>query len=163
GVVEHDVDAAEVLDRVRHRRVHVLVHTHVADHRQRLAARLLDLLRRAEHRAVQLRESLRRLCQQHHVRAVGRGTQRDGQPAAAAIEELEYYSSSVSAVFDVHCILAGNALNLGTGAQRQRWLTKVATGEVVGAFATTEPDASSDLSPQAVRTVATRTSGGWLL
>ncbi|MFD4510870.1 acyl-CoA dehydrogenase family protein [Streptomyces sp. NPDC058457] len=82
---------------------------------------------------------------------------------AAAIEELAYYSSSVAAVFDVHCILAGNALRQGTDEQQQRWLRKVAEGSVVGAFATTEPDASSDLSPQAVQTEAVRTEAGWVL
>lgn len=32
---------------------------------------------------------------------------------AATIEELAYDSSSIAAVFDVHCILSGNALNQG--------------------------------------------------
>ena len=49
-------------------------------------------------------------------------------------------SSSIAAVFDVHCILSGNALNQGTDDQRQRWLRKIVSGEIVGAFATTEPD-----------------------
>lgn len=82
---------------------------------------------------------------------------------AVAIEELAYHSSSVAAVFDVHCILAGNALAQGTAAQQRTWLTGVVDGSMVGAFATTEPDASSDLSPRAVRTVAERTSAGWVL
>ncbi|WP_235531115.1 MULTISPECIES: acyl-CoA dehydrogenase family protein [unclassified Nocardioides] len=82
---------------------------------------------------------------------------------AVAIEELAYYSSSVSAVFDVHCILAGNVLTHGTPEQQQRWLRPVASGEIVGAFATTEPDASTDLSPAAVQTVAERRGDGWVL
>ncbi|WP_406864729.1 acyl-CoA dehydrogenase family protein [Streptomyces sp. HUAS MG47] len=82
---------------------------------------------------------------------------------AVAIEELAYYSSSIAAVFDVHCILAGSALSHGTEAQQQIWLRGVAEGSMVGAFATTEPDASSDLSPQAVRTVAVRKGDGWVL
>lgn len=93
----------------------------------------------------------------------GAGLKHPATATAAAIEEVAYYSSSVAAVFDVHCILAGNALNQGTDAQRGRWLRRVADGSVVGAFATTEPDASSDLSPQAVQTVATRTPSGWTL
>ena len=53
---------------------------------------------------------------------------------------------------------------MGTDAQQQRWLRPVAAGEVVGAFATTEPDASTDLSPQAVQTDReTRSGGGWVL
>ncbi|MBZ4015032.1 acyl-CoA dehydrogenase family protein [Streptomyces purpurogeneiscleroticus] len=82
---------------------------------------------------------------------------------AVAIEELAHYSSSIAAVFDVHCILAGNALTHGTPAQQQRWLPQVANGSVVGAFATTEPEASSDLSPQAVRTVAVQREDTWIL
>lgn len=93
----------------------------------------------------------------------GEGLTHPASATAAAIEELAYFSSSVAAVFDVHCILAGTALNQGTDAQRQRWLRQIADGSTAGAFATTEPDASSDLSPQAVQTVATRTANGWRL
>lgn len=82
---------------------------------------------------------------------------------AVAIEELAYYSSSIAAVFDVHCILAGNALTHGTEAQQQTWLRGVAEGSMVGAFATTEPEASSDLSPHAVQSVAERKGDGWVL
>ncbi|MEU5324588.1 acyl-CoA dehydrogenase family protein, partial [Streptomyces sp. NPDC021056] len=92
----------------------------------------------------------------------GDGLTHPATATAAAIEELAYYSSSLAAVFDVHCILAGNALRHGTEEQ-QRWLRRVAEGSVVGAFATTEPDASSDLSPQAVQTEAIRTEAGWVL
>ena len=82
---------------------------------------------------------------------------------AVAIEELAYYSSSIAAVFDVHCILAGNALTHGTPHQQQRWLQPLVNGSTVGAFATTEPEASSDLSPQAVRTVAVERGDTWIL
>jgi len=93
----------------------------------------------------------------------GHGLAHPATATAATIEELAYHSSSIGAVFDVHCILSGNALNQGTDDQRQRWLTKIVTGEVVGAFATTEPDASTDLSVEALRTVAVPTAGGWVL
>ncbi|MFF6808039.1 acyl-CoA dehydrogenase family protein [Streptomyces sp. NPDC012616] len=93
----------------------------------------------------------------------GDGPTHPATATAAAIEELAYYSSSVAAVFDVHCILAGNALRQGTEEQQQSRLPKIAKGSVVGAFATTEPDASSDLSPQAVQTEAARTETGWVL
>ncbi|MEU2007182.1 MULTISPECIES: acyl-CoA dehydrogenase family protein, partial [unclassified Rhodococcus (in: high G+C Gram-positive bacteria)] len=93
----------------------------------------------------------------------GAGLTRPASATAAVVEELAYYSNSVAAIFDVHCILAGNALNQGSPAQRSRWLTPLVRGEIIGAFATSEPGASSDLSPQAVQTVATRTPGGWRL
>ena len=76
----------------------------------------------------------------------GEGLTHPVTATAVVIEELAYYSSSISAVFDVHCILAGNALAHGTPEQQQRWLRQVAAGSVVGAFATTEPEASTDLS-----------------
>ena len=93
----------------------------------------------------------------------GDGLEHPVTATAVAIEELAYYSSSIAAVFDVHCILAGNVLTHGTPAQQQRWLRPVAEGTMVGAFATTEPDASSDLSPQAVQTVAVRHGDTWVL
>ncbi|HEY0888617.1 MAG TPA: acyl-CoA dehydrogenase family protein [Nocardioides sp.] len=93
----------------------------------------------------------------------GEGLEHPFTATAVAIEELAYYSSSIAAVFDVHCILAGHVLAHGTAAQQQRWLRPVAEGTMVGAFATTEPEASSDLSPQAVRTVAVRHGDTWVL
>lgn len=93
----------------------------------------------------------------------GDGLQHPVTATAVAIEELAYYSSSIAAVFDVHCILAGNALTHATPEQQQRWLRPVAAGSVVGAFATTEPDASTDLSPQAVQTTAELVGDRWVL
>ena len=91
----------------------------------------------------------------------GVGLDRAASATAAAVEELAYFSNSVAAIFDVHCILAGNALNQGSPEQRGRWLPPLIGGEIVAAFATSEPGASSDLSPDAVQTEATRTSTGW--
>jgi alkylation response protein AidB-like acyl-CoA dehydrogenase len=73
---------------------------------------------------------------------------------ASVIEELAYASSSVAAIYDVHCILAGNALRFGSRELQERYLRPLIAGTKVGAFATTEPDASSDLSVTAVKTVA---------
>lgn len=93
----------------------------------------------------------------------GDGLAHPATATAVAVEELAYYSNSVAAVFDVHCILAGNALNQGSPEQRECWLRPLVAGELVGAFATSEPAASSDLSPQAVQTVAERDGDGWVL
>jgi alkylation response protein AidB-like acyl-CoA dehydrogenase len=82
---------------------------------------------------------------------------------AVAVEELAYFSNSVAAIYDVHCILAGNALDQGNDAQRDRWLRPIVAGDIVGSFATSEPGASSDLSPSAVQTVASPDGDGWLL
>jgi alkylation response protein AidB-like acyl-CoA dehydrogenase len=49
----------------------------------------------------------------------------------------------------------------GTEIQKNAWLRKVASGEWLGAFCLTEPQAGSDAS--AIRTRATRTATGWVL
>jgi acyl-CoA dehydrogenase len=54
-------------------------------------------------------------------------------------------------------IVAHYILRYGTEAQKQRWLPKMATGELVAAIAMTEPGAGTDL--QAVRTSARREAG----
>jgi acyl-CoA dehydrogenase len=59
----------------------------------------------------------------------------------------------------VHAIVAHYLLNHGTEAQKQKYLPRMARGELVGAIAMTEPGAGSDL--QAIRTRATRTPEGW--
>jgi len=54
----------------------------------------------------------------------------------------------------VHSICAHYVLNHGTEVQKQRWLPRLASGELIGAIAMTEPAAGSDL--RGVRTRAVR-------
>ena len=49
----------------------------------------------------------------------------------------------------------------GTEAQRQKFLPKLATGEWIGCFGLTEPDAGSD--PAGMKTVAKKTANGYVL
>src|SRR5262249_23631457 len=58
-------------------------------------------------------------------------------------------------------IVAPYILHYGTEAQKLRWLPKLATGELVGAIAMTEPGTGSDL--QAVRTTARGSGNGYVL
>jgi acyl-CoA dehydrogenase len=58
-------------------------------------------------------------------------------------------------------IVAPYILHYGTEEQKQRWLPKLATGELVGAIAMTEPGTGSDL--QGVRTSAKKSGNGYLL
>ncbi len=51
--------------------------------------------------------------------------------------------------------------NFATDAQKDRWLPRFATGELITAIAVTEPDAGSDVA--ALRTSARRDGDGWRL
>jgi long-chain-acyl-CoA dehydrogenase len=50
---------------------------------------------------------------------------------------------------------------LGTESQRERWLPGLASGDLIGAIAMTEPEAGSDL--RGIRTRAVRDRGDWVL
>jgi acyl-CoA dehydrogenase len=58
-------------------------------------------------------------------------------------------------------IVAPYILHYGSEEQKQRWLPRLATGELVGAIAMTEPGTGSDL--QAVRASARRSGNGYVL
>ena len=58
-------------------------------------------------------------------------------------------------------IVAPYILHYGTEEQKRRWLPRLASGEMVGAIAMSEPGTGSDL--QAVRTTAKRSGNGYLL
>ena len=58
-------------------------------------------------------------------------------------------------------IVAPYILNYGTEEQKKRWLPRLATGELVGAIAMTEPGTGSDL--QGVRTTARKSGNGYVL
>ena len=49
----------------------------------------------------------------------------------------------------------------GNEAQREKWLPRLATGELIGCFGLTEPDAGSD--PSSMTTRAKKVDGGYLL
>jgi acyl-CoA dehydrogenase len=61
----------------------------------------------------------------------------------------------------VHSILAHYVLNYGSEQQKHDWLPRMASGELVGAIAMTEPGAGSDL--QAVKTRAVRDGDHYVL
>ncbi len=63
--------------------------------------------------------------------------------------------------FSVHNIATHYITGYGTEEQKARWLPKLASGEMVGAIAMTEPGTGSDL--QAVRTTAIPDGNGYLV
>ena len=72
---------------------------------------------------------------------------------AVLLEELAYAGDRCFGVA-VHAITAHYILNQGTEEQKAKYLPKMASGEMVGAIAMTEPSAGSDL--QGIRTTAVR-------
>jgi acyl-CoA dehydrogenase len=68
-------------------------------------------------------------------------------------EELAY-AGVISLAKSVHNIAAHYIVRYGTEAQKRRWLPRLASGELVGAIAMSEPSAGSDL--QGIRTRAVR-------
>jgi acyl-CoA dehydrogenase len=62
----------------------------------------------------------------------------------------------------IHNGVAGQAIIRGaTDEQKARYLPRLASGELIGAFALTEPDTGSDA--RGIRTRARQTKGGWLI
>jgi acyl-CoA dehydrogenase len=61
----------------------------------------------------------------------------------------------------VHSIAAHYVLNYGTEEQKNRWLPRMASGELIGAIAMTEPGAGSDL--KGIRTRAVRDGGEYVI
>ncbi|MGH7903165.1 MAG: acyl-CoA dehydrogenase family protein [Candidatus Dormibacteraceae bacterium] len=61
------------------------------------------------------------------------------------VEELAGACASTAVIVDVHNSVACEPILLfGTDAQKKAWLPRLATGEVLGAFALTEPSSGSD-------------------
>ena len=77
---------------------------------------------------------------------------------ALCVEELARGWMSVSGVINTHFIVAYMIRQHGTEAQKQRFLPRMATGEVRGAFSMSEPGAGSDVA--AIRTKAVRGADG---
>jgi alkylation response protein AidB-like acyl-CoA dehydrogenase len=78
------------------------------------------------------------------------------------IEELARACASTAVIVDVHNSVACEPILLfGTEDQRRAWLPRLASGEVLGAFALTEPSSGSDAG--ALRTSAKRYGDTWAL
>ena len=68
---------------------------------------------------------------------------------------------ALTGIFNSHLMLAMAIQKFGTQHQKQSWLPRLATGEVRGGLALTEPDAGTDL--QALRTTARRDGNGYVI
>ncbi|MGH7248217.1 MAG: acyl-CoA dehydrogenase family protein, partial [Pseudomonadota bacterium] len=78
----------------------------------------------------------------------------DNVTYALVIEELAVACASTAVIVSAHSSLATwPILGLGTEADRTRYMPKMATGEWIGCFALTEPQAGSDAAGQKTRAV----------
>jgi alkylation response protein AidB-like acyl-CoA dehydrogenase len=77
-----------------------------------------------------------------------------------AMEEIAAGDGGLSTLMHVHGLgVARTLAKHGTEEQKRRWLPSMATGDVIGAFCLTEPQAGSD--PAAIETRAQAVDGGW--
>ncbi len=71
-----------------------------------------------------------------------------------ALAEVAYACASTAVVMSVHnSIVCESILRYGTDDQKEKYLKQMATGEMIGAFALTEPNAGSDPSRQTTKAV----------
>ncbi|RBM19592.1 acyl-CoA dehydrogenase, partial [Prauserella sp. PE36] len=80
---------------------------------------------------------------------------------ALVVEEIARGWMSVSGVINTHFIVAYMLRQHGTRAQQERYLPRMATGEVRGAFSMSEPDLGSDVA--AIKTRARRDGDDYVI
>ncbi|MCG6953598.1 MAG: acyl-CoA dehydrogenase family protein [Betaproteobacteria bacterium] len=89
------------------------------------------------------------------------GAGMDSTALAIACEEVSAGDGATGTIIAVNNLVAGILGGYGNTAQKERWLKPVARGEMLGAFALTEPHTGSDAS--AITTRAELKDGAYLL
>jgi alkylation response protein AidB-like acyl-CoA dehydrogenase len=87
-----------------------------------------------------------------------------GQPFEVylqALEEIAARWAAVAVAVSVHSLSSHPLLTFGTDEQKQRWLPGMLSGEQIGAYSLSEPQAGSDAA--ALRCSATATGDGYLI
>ena len=86
----------------------------------------------------------------------------DSLAYAIAVEELTRVDSSVAITLCAHTSLGTQPIYLfGSEEQKQEWMPRLTSGEILGAFGLTEPEAGSDAGN--VRTRASLEDGEWTI
>jgi len=84
----------------------------------------------------------------------------DATALCLIVEEIARADAGMAVPIAVQAgLVAAPLLRAGSEAQREEWLPRLATGEVLGCYALTEPDAGSDTA--ALRTRAEADGDGW--
>lgn len=90
------------------------------------------------------------------------GAEADTISFAIVVEELSRVCGSTGITYSAHISLGGAPLHLfGTQEQKEQYLTPLCTGEYLGAFGLTEPNAGSDAG--GTQTTATLDGDQWML
>jgi alkylation response protein AidB-like acyl-CoA dehydrogenase len=87
-----------------------------------------------------------------------------GQPFEVylqVLEELAARWAAVAVAVSVHSLSSHPLLTFGTDEQKRRWLPGMLSGEQIGAYSLSEPQAGSDAA--ALRCAATPTDGGYVV
>jgi len=86
----------------------------------------------------------------------------DALAFAICIEELAQACAATAVIVDVHTSVGTEPILLfGDENQKRKWLPRLASGELLGAFALTEPGSGSDAA--ALEMTARRNAGGYVL
>ncbi len=80
---------------------------------------------------------------------------------AKIVERVARVWMSLSGIFNSHLIMASAVQRCGTEDQKRKWLPKLASGEIRGGLALTEPNCGTDL--QAIRTRAVKQGNGYIV
>jgi butyryl-CoA dehydrogenase len=90
------------------------------------------------------------------------GANLDYLTLAVVLEEIAAGDGGTSTAISVtNCPVNAILLNYGNAAQKKKWLTPLAQGQMLGAFCLTEPHVGSDAS--ALTTTATKTGDGYVI
>ncbi|HYO01445.1 MAG TPA: acyl-CoA dehydrogenase family protein [Mycobacterium sp.] len=87
-----------------------------------------------------------------------------GQPYEVYLQVLEEIAArwaAVAVAVSVHSLSSHPLLAFGTDEQKQRWLPEMLSGDRIGAYSLSEPQAGSDAA--ALRCAAVPTDGGYVL
>lgn len=94
------------------------------------------------------------------------GSYTDYVAYALAVEEISTGDSAIGTMMSVHnSVGCGPILKYGTPEQQQQWLPQLATGQAIGCFCLTEPQAGSEAHQLKTRAVLASDADGehWIL
>lgn len=90
------------------------------------------------------------------------GAGMDNMAYAIAMEEISAGCASSGVIMSVNnSLVCDPIMKFGTEAQKQKWLPKLAPGQILGCFGLSEPGTGSDAAAQS--TVAVKDGQGWVI